>query len=287
MVELMTKPMTRRRRPCYPTWTEVQCHPDLLRKHVPPAWLARAELTGALGVCLAATGTGCTGEASSTPAAAMVPTMPDDVSLVLSGMPDKDEEALASPAGKYRSFGGYGVGRPTVVILTEEEAIAFIKEELGKHGLDMPESDFLMDSVCLQGWIRPVQHDWLTERVKFSDAKLVVRPLSVDLREPRLGIGVEYVSCDWNTMRSRRRPGELVYDAPSSLEAAEAVAKEIRKHGTGIHVGVFHDPFTKLDRKLRRALGGDELDRARTRSRRLLRLQVKSFVEWLQGQGVI
>jgi hypothetical protein len=62
-----------------------------------------------------------------------------------------------------------------------------------------------------------------------------------------------------------------------------------------VHFGAFYDPITTMDmRKLWRADGKlppDAWKVARTEAqeeaKRLLRLQVKDFIDWLKGQGVI
>jgi uncharacterized protein len=52
MVHLRARPVCRLRKPGYPTKLEVSADPDLLRQHLPPAWLSSREIGGALGLLL-------------------------------------------------------------------------------------------------------------------------------------------------------------------------------------------------------------------------------------------
>ncbi len=278
------RPMTRHRRPRYPTRLEAQGDPDLLYRHVPPAWLARAELTGALGICLVATGTGCTEEASSAPATAMVPTMSESPPLVLAPPAEEARDGTSRSTDNPRTM-TLGIVATPPVLLSEEEALVCIQKALSQHGIHLSERGFVMDSVLIEGVVWASRYEWLNDK-ETADLKEVTEALEVDLRDPRRNVGVEYVTYSLDRFFSRR----WVYSSDlgdSSKAIAESIARKVASDGKEIRLGVFHDPSNKLDDELRWARSGDNLTEAKAQCRRLLRLQVKSFVEWLQGQGAI
>jgi hypothetical protein len=63
-----------------------------------------------------------------------------------------------------------------------------------------------------------------------------------------------------------------------------------------VRIGIFYDPLTpynpkavyeEKDLELLKQKFEELRTSARTESKRLLRLQVKDFIDWLKGQGVI
>jgi hypothetical protein len=60
----------------------------------------------------------------------------------------------------------------------------------------------------------------------------------------------------------------------------------VQAKGKGVCFGAFYDPAVRPDRR-GYAEGAEAEKAARAKSKRLLRLQVKDFVDWLKGQGVI
>jgi hypothetical protein len=92
-----------------------------------------------------------------------------------------------------------------------------------------------------------------------------------------------------------------VYD---TRDLARRLSKRAQDSVRNVYFGAFYDPLAcgfaedyrnalerntgkELDREARDQLLRNVLERARARSVRLLRLQVKDFVDWLKGQGVV
>ena len=76
-------------------------------------------------------------------------------------------------------------------------------------------------------------------------------------------------------------------------DVANGVAKAVEKKGPDVYFGTVYDPMPRVDWRQFK----DEKDpyirfermqiQGRTEAKRLLRLQVKDFIDWLKGQGVI
>ncbi|MBU0717559.1 MAG: hypothetical protein KJ749_04860 [Planctomycetes bacterium] len=76
---------------------------------------------------------------------------------------------------------------------------------------------------------------------------------------------------------------------------AASVAGQVKQHEPGVVFGAFYDPVSYYgqtapwlqDREPNAKKYAGSEPEARAQSRRLLRQQVKDFVDWLKGQGVI
>lgn len=201
-------PVKRAPTPRYPTRMEVADDPELLRKHVPGAWLHNRELAGALSIALAA-GPAC-----------VVPYLFDD-----------------------GSSGCVTIIPP--VYLTEEQAMRAITEDMLQAGVALS-----TDPQILSGYQLPV---------------------AIDAADPALDVAVEFVSReDCLALGSGGASGcEFGYSGFSSL--AENLEQQVAASDTSVHFEAFWDPAYP-----------DEEE-----SISLLREQVRSFVEWLQGEGII
>jgi len=268
--------------PKYPTRLEIAACPGLLQRHQPPAWLQWPELTGAVGLFLLA----------------------DATRLAAADNPPKDDQtpvqaaavAIVAPIfqhGEGRGATGCIVMAPPV-FLSEEEALKIIREEMAAKGVQL-----LADTAPLAG---------VTESNprKRRDAG-VPRLFTADAADPKKHVVVEFVSqmdapwWDWAREKDEGKTGLNrvgSYDLPIT---AEYLAARVKRQATDkLYFGTFYDPLAgKLDmRKLAAEEpppGGktfkDEYDEAveaaRVESRKLLRLQVQDFLEWLKAQGVI
>ncbi|MHC4696712.1 MAG: hypothetical protein ACYTFA_08225 [Planctomycetota bacterium] len=276
MGELHSEPAKQCRAPAYPTKLQILDTPELLEAHVPLAWLSHGELAGALGVLLSVNSTGCSENHTVAGAAGSPSYRSGNAAMVApihGGAPPKiqlpDRGFLACVA----------VAPP--VFLSEEEALQVIEDELAQYGLDMSERNVELGSVVIQGMDLERKYDWVSER-QMLDLVKISEPLEVDLTDPQGKVGLEYVA----QADTFRLGGDFALPKYDLKTVADSVSQQVRKQGKGLYFGALYDPSGELDARLRWARG-EKRDEAQTECKRLLRLQVKSFVEWLKGQGVI
>ncbi len=291
MSALEHKPVKHGRWPAYPTKLEVLATPELLERHQPPAWLSNRELAAAAGVFLAANAAG--GGKATTDASNGARLAPD-------------APAIAAPIfehGDGRGVTGCVVLNPPS-FLSEEEARQIIKDELARYGMQALQEDIAFDGVAV-----PRRHIRITfdrENPTVSET-IVVAPgeeaaLSVDLVDSTHQIAVEYVSIsDYAFL------GGPVYEPGTWSSAhrydfkqtAKFAVQHIRGKPAGAYFGVFYDPlahvgqFVKWTGKQQQGPlpwmwdTDERRQMAEAESKRLLRKQVKDFVDWLKAQGVI
>jgi hypothetical protein len=265
------KPMKRYRGATYPTALEVSAQPDLLLKAVPSTWRQNAVVMAALSAFLASHLPVQAGDdaAKAQPAAAVV--------------------APIFKHGEGRGATGCVAVAPPV-FLSEEEAVAVIVEELSKAGLKMTAKE-----VPIEGVRFCERFSFYTNGgVQVMNVPERERPLIVDLMDRERGVAVEFISrrdyFPLGGVRSGSRAQS--YDFP---QVAKQVAADVERKGPPLRLGLFYDPAVPDD-KGRRIDWGDEdtnedfrkaTAKPRAEAKRLLRLQVKDFVDWLKGQGVI
>jgi hypothetical protein len=286
-----TRPVKRFRWPAYPTKLEVLTTPELLKKHQPPAWLSNRELAAAAGVFLAANAAGC--GKSATDASNGARLAPDAPAIV----------APIFEHGDGRGVTGCVVLNPPC-FLSEEEARQIMKDELARYGIQTSQEDVAFDGVVVPRRHIRIAFDRKNRTVSET---IVVAPgeeaaLSVDLVDSTHQIAVEYVSIsDYGSL------GGPVYE-PGTLssahhydfaETAQFAGRHIKGKPAGAYFGVFYDPlahvgqFVKWTGKQQQGPlpwmwdTDERRQMADAESKRLLRQQVKDFVDWLKAQGVI
>jgi len=286
MANLTQKLVQSYRLPAYPSRLDVLADPDLLRQHVPPAWLSRKEMAGLLGVFLAVNGGGCSKEPSSGPS-----TRPAGNDLV-------GKAAIVAPIfehGDGRGATGCVVVNPPV-FLSEEEALQVITEELTQAGLTFSERNARMEGVSIPPRKRESQQDWVSGRRKMSLVPMTEKskPLALDMKDPVRSVAIEFVSApDYTSLGGP--DSQLTVQSYDFKDVVKWVGKQVSEQGHGLRVALFYDPVTQpaFDATKHRdavsrwvELGAAEA-LSKTESKRLLRQQVKDFVDWLKGQGVI
>ncbi len=297
----------RQRRPGYPTRPEVARDPELLRRHVPPAWKKSAQVTAALSIMLAA-----------------------------AHAQDADSQKSSLKIAPIFVHGeGYGSDGCIVLnpprFLAEDAARTIIMEELARAGIPTPVQDITLPCVFVQ---------------KVRDERLDKgwQPLKFDFWEPTKRIAIEYVSYkDENLLLS----GDTTWLGGSVtprnfLKASQWVREEIlgNDRAPDVYYGILYDPApapeepestsipavpeksqkseevvkvspSEPQRRLPRNVGSawlnspegrekmqkrndesrkahdEALRKAYEKSSALLRAQVRDFIEWLKGQGAI
>ena len=186
MADLAARYVCDQNAPRYPTKLEVVDMPNLLRRHVPAAWLGRREIAGALGAFLAAGAGGChatTTEIQPAPAIKH----PAPVGTVIAPVFDRSERVIQVSSG------------PVAAYLTEEEGLQIVLQELQRCGLNMSLSD-----------------------VQFGTDE---QPLRIDLMDPDRRVAVEFFS-ESDISGDNPRDRFLADLRPRALNLASSVAEQ-------------------------------------------------------------
>ncbi len=282
---LCAKPQRRYPAPAYPTRLQIREDPSLLWKHAPRGWLSQREIAGVLGLALGLQVGGCADSGDNTATSSNVKTL------------RADQPAVVAPVfehGEGRAAVGYvGIGNP-VAVISEDEALSIIREELGHVGVQFTEQNVAMSEVRIPKRQRDFRRDWVTgERTVAPGADCgPEEPLQADLRDASKQVVVEYL-----TERDYRQidlpPETHLYEEYDLAELASRVGRFVQRDGKGAYVGILYDP-TATRRIPDNADFGEAMqfsfeNRAplNAESRRLLRLQVRDFIDWLKAQGAI
>jgi len=264
---MQAKALRRYRKPRYPTALDVSTDPDLLLKNLPRAWAQHALISSSLTAFLAASGCKSARDEVLTP-------QPPQLACI----------APIFQHGKGRGTTGCVVMSPPI-FLSEEEALQIISEELRESGLEITSRNVSLGRIELEhtkAWLRVVP----------DSPPTYGRDFHADLQDDKRRVVVEYMSeRDHGKWGSPLSIGGTVtsYDMPG---AASRIAKAIQDKKLRIFYGSFYDPLVSVDwQKLpgpdfRKQLA-EAKRRAELSSKELLRQQVKDFVDWLKGQGVI
>ncbi len=259
------RPVRRQRRPGYPTRPEVRRDPELLRHHVPAAWKKSAQVTAALSIMLTAA---CA-----------------------------DNGAAQKPSAKVAPLFTHGSGRASsggVVFIahkfiSEDEARKIITEELQKAGVSPTGQDVEFKEVTVK-YGSEAREGRTPLKI---DGK---SPLKMDLVDPAKGVAVEFVSSqDSSSLGGTMREGTLSTD--DIVGVAKALGDKIRTtpNAPAMCYGIFYDPCVVDNAPGAAATPdpnqGKETQEAKNAAdaepQELLRAQVKDFIEWLKGQGVL
>ena len=284
----------------YPTKEQVSLHPELLRI-VPRRWANNPVVLTALGLVLSAglTACGTTSQsilpdnsapaASEEAAASSVPTSHQSPSSVASAEKSAVDSAEASaetspnaPEALDIPVFAHGTGRGSYgcesvappVFLSEEEAMQVIQEECAAQGID------ISGEKTISGTFPATST--LPEAISGSDSdKTYTGELTLDGYSEDLGIGVEFVSTD------------DIIDWHVDTEM-HATVDEYNLKGTAQrladctdNVAVFYDPTADDYREFTGSNEESYVESSKEKSLEELREQVRDFLQWLKGQGVI
>ena len=287
MDRIASKPVKAYRTPTYPTKLQVLDNGDLLRKHIPHAWLGHKELAGLASVFLCVNTVGCADEGTTPPKP---------------GRLTKDAAAIVAPIFEHGEGYDYsrGVGRGfalcSPVLLCEADALQIITDELALHGVHLTEQNVELPSVVIDGAEMGGQHDWISGKDEFRVTP-IEGPLEMDLYDPARNIGVEFVcQDDFAPLGGDLLGGDLLSRPVESVRrVAASIAEEVKDKGKNVCFGSFYDPVPYWDFDSIELKDGETYEVAWKRTEReceaeaknLLRQQVKDFADWLKGQGVI
>lgn len=272
---MKARPVKRCRPPAYPTRLEVAADPALLEKHMPEAWKRSARFAATVSMLAGASA------ATLTPGCA-------------SGPP-----AMVAPVFDHGSGRG-ALGCVMVVppaFLSEEEALQIITETLAEHGLSSSGQAQPISGVSFAG--HRVNRGAVTYDDLYSNART---PLTPDFFDPAKNVAIEFVA----TTDYFELGGEISDMSVQSYNLkgiAESTAEAVARRGSGVYFAALYDPVAdvKFDTPYPRDGSGndraeveawqkqaeDAVAAAKEESKELLREQVKDFIDWLEGQGVI
>ena len=260
----------RYRKPRYPTSLEVAADTRLLLEHLPSSWGKHALIRSSLAVFLAASS--CQSDSG------------------------EQEERPAPPSASVAPIfeHGEGIGSTGCIVvsppvfLSEEEALVVIREELRRGGLEPAARDVELGQVEVK--FDGPYSDWM-KKLDLPRKRAAV--LRADLCDTRRHVAVEFVSqeddCNWAA------PGRFISTAQSHFtkDTAARLGNAVRRQQFRYHYAAFYDPLegTSYEDVQRGEDGEWDFEAAHRKAKedslRLLRLQVKDFVDWLKGQGVI
>lgn len=294
------KPLKRYGRPGYPTRLEALAHPELLGRHLPPAWGRRAEMAGTVALLLAVNG--CVNQQTNGPTESQATSQ------------CVEEQDATAPVEKTAAFVApifqHGDGRGTAgclavnppVFLSEEEALQVIVEELGRAGVDITVTDVAMEGLPVEQDFKRFERPWEMRKTNSSGTRIltfgapdsagVVKPLEADGLDADEKVAFEFVSQSDYYYFGGLRSGSSVqtYDLPI---VAESLAERVTQANGRVYFGTFYDPmeipiYFHAPGTTKRTNSRENIaTAARDRAKDLLREQVVDFVEWLKGQGAI
>lgn len=272
---MKARPVRRCKRPAYPTRLDVAADPALLERHLPEAWKRSARLAAAAAMLAGA------GTAALTPGCA-------------SGPPAEVAPIFDHGSGR-GALGCVMVVPPA--FLSEEEALQVISEVLAEHGFTASGTAPALKGVTFAG--HRLNPEAVTYADQFSSART---PLVPDFFDAAKNVAVEFVStADYFPLG-----GEISDMSVQSYDLkgiAHSAADAVNKHGSGVHFGALYDPIASVKFDVDYPREGtanyreeveawqqksrEAVDAAKEESKELLREQLKDFVDWLKGQGVI
>ncbi|MCK5149015.1 hypothetical protein KAR48_19825 [bacterium] len=267
---MQLKPVKRYQRPKYPTQLQVWDQPELLKQHVPAAWIRKTELMGLMGLF-----------------------------LVVSCQLDQDvmgPELKATDAAVVAPLFKNGSGTASMgcmimnppVFLSEEEAIHVIMEELKIRGIEITDINRPISAL-------PVKHNAYFISDPYSHGRIEipeeVKPLEVDGFVETQKIAVEFVSYRDHRLYSPQDNdnGGLSISSLDFKAVAEHLNSQVAETGKGHYFASFYDPVsysTEEDKEAYDAWGAPKHVLAE-RSKNYLRQQVSDFADWLRAQGVM
>jgi hypothetical protein len=260
--------------PGYPTKPQALADPELLAKNLPKAWRGRPEMAGAICAFLALN--------------ACQNGVPADPGNSSSAEPEGLTQGAVAPIfihGEGRGATGCVVVAPPV-FLSEEDALQVIAEEMKLRNLELDQQDVAVEGVSF------LKRD---EQATFEDDVFVVAEV-IDPEAPPIDytmdrstadgrIGIEFVS----------RADYFDFGGPDSTSSVQGydlrmvsarLSTRMDALGKDFNFGVFYDPMEHGGSY--RDSGYDESQlQAKKRSKELLRLQVKDFLDWLEAQGAL
>ena len=221
--------------------------------------------------------------------------------------PQADGKQYVAPIfehGKGSAAAGCVVVAPPV-FTSEEEALEIIKDELAKAGVRFTRTGVELARVKIkpghEAWAETVAINGQEEyRQAITDSP--PRPLRLDLMDPKLRVGVLFVSLS-RFFELGGQSSETTVQVYPFKAIAKRVAEHLKGAEKGTYFAVFYDPADGVDRESESALrpmmfnSGDRdawikiweqaKKEAHARSAEQIREQARDFASWLKEQGML
>jgi hypothetical protein len=259
-------PVRNYREPRYPSKEKVMENPDIL-KSIPQRWKGNLYVGAAFSTLLVFSLTSCvqkgTGDTGSNSEA-------------------KEVAPVFEHGSGRGSFGCVSVAPPA--FLSEEEAFQVIQEELNSYNIKLEKNTLTIENIKV-----PETKYYLHDS---SIDTTVKRNLELDGYDKEKKIAFEFISEeDYANWQGEEEVASSVSDY-DFLATAKMLQNELGKQNKGTNIGIFYDPMTKLSQEEREEIIKSEdwnslRKRAWEMTKEDLRRQVRDFIEWLKGQGVI
>ena len=290
---LTVTPVKKAKVPAYPNLREAAGDPTLLQA-LPRRWKQSRAMLAAMAALSAMGLSACSAEpAASADSSAVFAT-----SSSFSG-------AVAPIFYHGEGTGSMGcVSVAPSVFFSEQEALAIIRSEVSAAGLrfaDAPDSRFIAQpKIREELFLRP--EDGMI-RVKYGE------PVTLDAVDEEKRVAISFVSMSEGQLTIDNGQGEFFTGSTvAQYEArrrAEDAAEAFQDAGTPYAVGVFYDPgnapavqqqyWERLEKAQEEGTPWETMEpdyeayheELRAASEKNLRAQVRDFLQWLEGQGIL
>lgn len=270
------KPVLKYKTPRYPEKSVFLDNPHLL-KTVPERWKDNIYVGVALTSILAFSLTGCSA---------------DDKTIL-----NNQDKVTAAPIFEHGngrgSFGCVSVAPPS--FLSEEEAYEVIQEEAEKYGIA-----FERDALELKGVGIPETKYYLKSAGESSKNNAqggeVIDStrkgdLALDGYDESKKIGFEFVSREDYDQWSKEQTARSSVDDFDFLSTAKMLQQGTDGKTGDVNLGIFYNPMTPYEELKKLVIERNDFEELGLKTKELaseaLRKQVKEFLEWLKGQGII
>jgi hypothetical protein len=263
--------------PKYPAMAEAKSEPGLLKK-LPSQWEKNAAIVAAVGMLGMISLTGC-----------------EIFDSKIAGYNPNSENYLNVAPVFAHGEGTGSIGCDMVappVFLSEEEALAIIKSAARDSGLKFSAKP--PEYTATNNKPEPKsQYSWENPKYTLGEGSV-----GVDLYDDKKGVAVTFISME----AAARNPNMSTITLYRPRELAELTAEDFAGQRGDIALGVFYDPGTNWESEEHQRVLNEYYDNrendweerraqyesdARTLIEDDLRAQVRDFIEWLQGQGII
>jgi hypothetical protein len=270
--------------PKYPTIADAQCAPLLLRK-LPSRWEKNAAVVAAVGMLGVMSLTSCGILDSKT-----------------AGYNPNSENFLNVAPVFVHGEGTGSMGCMMIappVFLSEQEAIAIIKSMTEDSGLNFSASP--PEYIATKNQAEHLtQYSWEGTRYILGDGNV-----GLNLYDDKKGVAVSFISMENAELRYVNFKDEVTWESSvssySPRELAELTVEDFAQQNGDIAVGVFYDPGKDWESEEHQRILDEYNDSEKDWEEKMtqyenevkllieenLRAQVRDFIEWLQGQGII
>ena len=276
--DIYVAPVKKYASPKYPTNEEAARAPALLRK-LPSRWEKNAAVVAAVGMLGAMTLFSCgTGKSN------------------IAGYNPGGENFLNVAPVFIHGEGTGAIGCDMVappVFLSEQEALAIIKGTLKEAGLSFEATP--PEYIATKNKTE-TKYSWdYKNKYVLGEGEV-----GLDLYDDKNGIAVSYISMESAEQIFPNGPWASI-TGYSPRELAELSVEDFAKQKGDIALGVFYDPGTNWEDEAHRQILDEYYSSEKAWEERMaqyengtkllieedLRAQVRDFIEWLQGQGII